>query len=312
MSGKRVKRNETVLPLVAWQEIGQFAIRSLRDWHTLQRVNQTIKSAMRHPRVLSCYAFTLPDPGYTAKLGAMCAQIRQLRFNNCERTPFEPWEALPSLRDMYAMPKLEFLDLSGCNITGITQTVPLPSLKTLFLRDCDALDVSGLLTWPALTDITMTSCITNSTTMHTLAQLPNLECLSVCDTTCLWVGFHKFVNLTRLNLSGCAAHDLNMLQISNLVQLQSLSLANCDQLESVAGLEKLVGLVDLDLSNTDMTDIGPVSNLVNLEVLCLDSCRWLTSVAPLSQLGKLKTLYMSQCPRVRDIWTMLHVRRLFR
>jgi Leucine-rich repeat (LRR) protein len=103
-----------------------------------------------------------------------------------------------------------------------------------------------------------------------------------------------------------------MLQISNLVQLQSLSLANCDQLESVASLEKLVGLVDLDLSNTDMMDIGPVSNLVNLEVLCLDRCRWLTSVAPLSQLGKLKTLYMSHCPRVRDIWTVLHVRRLFR
>ena len=151
---KRVKYMQPELPLVTWQEVGQFAIRSLRDWHTLQQVNQTLKSAMRHPRVLSCFAFTLPDPSFTAKLGAMRAQIRQLRFNNCERTPFDPPMDIPGLPDLSDLPKLEFLDLSGCNMTGINNTVALPSLQTLIVSECDAREVSGLLNWPALTDIT--------------------------------------------------------------------------------------------------------------------------------------------------------------
>lgn len=103
--------------------------------------------------------------------------------------------------------------------------------------------------------------------------------------------------LKKLDITGCAISDGDLIGISNLINLKKLNLTSCINLTDFSEIFQLSSLTLLNLSHwVGLSDdaLSQISNLTNLEILDLSNCNILDiGLVEIFKLVKLKSLNFS-------------------
>lgn len=167
-----------------------------------------------------------------------------------------------SMKSVGAFTQLEVLNLAGASIDqmGFGYLEPLTQLKVLNVRACKGLDDIG---------------------MQSLREFKNIQQLAM--GSCRKVselGFSylpEFIHLTHLDVSRTNISDRNLLAISALPALGSLSLGSCQCLTAsgFAKIDQIQGLIDLELSYCDAVDddvLMRIALISSLQTIDLTGC----------------------------------------
>ncbi|CAL5984933.1 Conserved_hypothetical protein [Hexamita inflata] len=176
------------------------------------------------------------------------------------------------------------LDLQYNNISDISSISLFKNLKKLYLRDNCIEDISALQSLP---DLTHLSIQFNKLTSYTLA-LPNL---------------------VYLLLSGNMLHENSGLLHSP--KLQDLYLSGTETTDLHTIPHQLFGLIDLELSCNNLTEISYLSNFVDLQFLELGDNKQLQNIGPLKFCTQLTQLRINET-NVADIWSLQFLKHLKR
>lgn len=223
----------------------------------------------------------------------------------------------PALAPLSALSALESLNLQIDKRVDLAPLLALPRLRDLNLGGPITADQAAQLArMPALQQLSFTDGAEHLaghpmgvTRLHVASsKFEDLRCVAHLPLEHLHVGARRSAvqdlsplaglrSLTRLDLDGSQVSDLRPL--SGLEQLEALWLQSVKTLESVAGLEGCVGLVDLNLNLTKVEDLSPLSGLLGLTGLQLRGTRVQTLEALLG-LTQLESLYLEKS-RLRDL-----------
>ena len=99
--------------------------------------------------------------------------------------------------------------------------------------------------------------------------------------------------LTGLKNLSLSTDSEDLTGISNLLNLEQLSIAHCDNLTDISALKNLSNLEQLSINSCDnLTDISAVGELSNCTSLELDMLEGVTDVTPLKKMTNLEKLYL--------------------
>ena len=211
---------------------------------------------------------------------------------------------ISALKDLVHLKKLNLQSTEITDITALSafksqlEELLLPTTVSVFeplanQRSLVSLDISDN---RALTDL---SVIT--TNLTELRKLTLVDCGSIENIT----GLSNLKNLTTLNVAGvCGLNDYDELmnEISELTELTSLNLSHVPTY-GFPNCSKMTKLTSLNLSGTNIEDINGLADVVNVHGL-IDLDLHKLTISDISELGKftnLKSLDLSNCSNISDI-----------
>ena len=239
---------------------------------------------------------------------APLAQLEHLNLYWCED--------LSNIEQLTALSNLDELVLSRCKkLKSVTVLAGLKELKALYLSGCTEIgDLNPLRTLSKISTLSIAAL-----PLESLAPLAHLSKLSALDVAyCTKIKdlelVANFTELEKLNLDACSQFqdvrplagltkltnlNLSSLQhatgfeaLSNLENLEYVTLRNCFELKNLSWLKKAAEqLKSVDLIWCRfLTDIDVLADCKNLEALDLSACVRLASIEVLSKMPSLKSL----------------------
>lgn len=205
--------------------------------------------------------------------------------------PIEHPELLGSIKD------IQYLALTGCNLSDISWLSDLRGLETVYLGDNQILDISAA---SSLTDLTHLELDNNPLEDHSIMKLagsPSLESLSIkdCNQSSL-SGIESLTSLINIDASNNPISDLTPL--CELTGLEYLDLSCADLHGDLNALSELTSLSYLDLHENELEDISALKNLDKLTHLDLSAnCISDFSVLDNKKIEDLKTYSQKQVSR---------------
>jgi hypothetical protein len=218
-------------------------------------------------------------------------------------------DAVTSLEPLRMLYRLEELDVSGCNITDLSPLGGLSNLKTINISNTKVQFVEALKT---LGRLEVLKC--EKTQVAELAPLENCFKLkrvyadnSNVDTkmalklkgslpSCLVVYQTKRLNMWWQNLTGGWQSTLleytktenppSREQLQEIVDSEKLQINNTNNLTSLEALGLFNRLEEIQISNTPISDIGPLSFLPSLKRINIPN----NPVFDISSLSRMETL----------------------
>lgn len=169
------------------------------------------------------------------------------------------------LTDLKPLSKLIFLEEIRCNDTKITSLEGIENLQNLKVLDCSNNDNINSLS-PLIELKSLEELYCGNTMVKNLAPLKSLVNLRVLD-----------VHYSTVN---------KLIVISELKSLERLDVSQNSPLFYLDGVEGLTNLVELNCSETRISDLTPIQTLKYLEILNLSN----TSVKTLRPLQDVRTL----------------------
>lgn len=248
------------------------------------------------------------------------------------------------LNALEGLNNLETVGIDGKNLTDLSGLGDLPMLTTLSLHGCDQLtSLKWLKDSHSIIDLEISACqnlpmeeinnisnlehlyIVNNDNLTDLSDLSNLRklkrlgiygCKNLTEVNCIDI----FPALTRFSMQSLYASDI---MISNLQNLNEISIYDCDQLQKFS-LRDLSGLAELsimrcnqlaeleninlaenleklDIKNCDNIKELNLNGLQNVTVIIIDHCAGLEKISGLENLQKLSQLYIEYCDGINDI-----------
>ena len=105
-------------------------------------------------------------------------------------------------------------------------------------------------------------------------------------------GTEYSTDLTELDLADFGLADTDILPLSEMVNLQTLTLENNPEITDLSPLSSLTELTTLNVMNTGATDLAPLSSLTALESLSVSNAD-ISDLSPLAGMSHLKDLYLT-------------------
>ncbi|KAK3006655.1 hypothetical protein RJ639_016760 [Escallonia herrerae] len=227
----------------------------------------------------SCLAM-LPDLSSLRKLEVLdlsgCGALTDLQISNLHSLRhllLSGCLCLNELRDLNSLQKLEVLDLSGCSaLTKMEISFEQVSqLQRLDLSETKIEYVPSLSNLGNLRQLSLKKC-TELKVFPSLGSLLKLEDLNLCGVSLNESQADFLVNMIHLRTLDLSETSLKKLpSISNLINLEYLSLSKCPHMEMVS-LEALTKLEVLDLSGTPVRCLPSLENFSSLRQLLLGNC----------------------------------------
>ncbi|KAJ6314024.1 hypothetical protein OIU78_017642 [Salix suchowensis] len=229
-----------------------------------------------------------------------CANLKQIFYSG---------EGDALTRDsIINFPQLQKLSLSRCNFFGPKHfTAQLPSLKVLDIEGHEELGdfLAQLQGLTNLREIRITKCkgAQDRRTGHELSllSLETLSLRSLHDMRCIWKGL-VLSHLTTLEVSDCQklTHVFTGSMVASLVQLQSLYISGCEELEQIIAKDN-DDEKDQILSGSDLQSLC-FPNLCHVGIYRCNKLRSLFPVAMASGLPKLKELDVSDSSQLLGVF----------
>ncbi len=198
-------------------------------------------------------------------------------FNPIWIFPEEIGQDTDFINAIFKSSHLEMLYISA-NELDMSRLSKLPKLKSLMVNDLD------------------------SSSIYKFEQLPeNISSLEIFESDIVNLNFLEgCTKIRELNITSSRLQNIQAL--SNLPDLEVLSLINCDSIADLRPLSKLHHLKWItppwNIDEIDLENI--VKNSPNIETLVLNGCKHLKSLAPLKQLTRLTNLSIISTPIEAD------------
>eukprot|EP00759_Apiculatamorpha_spiralis_P027371 PhF_6_TR30176/c1_g2_i8/m.44296 len=208
---------------------------------------------------------------------AFCASSRTLRkldVSQCKTF------STASIKGLEIIPTLEDLNLSGTNISGVSNLSVCLALRRLDLSLCKGLtSIRGLELIATLEEIDLRNTQINDVTCLSLSVslrvLGLRKCSKIADAS-IW-GLETIPTLQDLDLGKTKIHDIS--RLTSCRSLRTLDLGDCYELTDtgIRGLEHIPTLMDLNLSDTCITSVSLLSQCPALRTLTAHRCPNLTN-----------------------------------
>ncbi|XP_030533678.2 putative disease resistance protein At4g19050 [Rhodamnia argentea] len=241
--------------------------------------------------------------------------LRQLLLKDCK--------SLKRLPIMEGLLRLKELDLSGAS--SLEEMGPhspdcekfnLPNLQKLLLAGCGHLKKLPLLnTLGKLEILNLSGCaLLDKIPDEFFEHLPCLHQLNLSETKIQRLpSIAKLGNLRHLILRDCHLRT-TLAGLESLTNLQELDLSGTSSLGEVKAkcLERMDQLQILKLSGTKVDELSSISNLTNLTQLSLSGCSGFSELPHLGQLTKLEDLDLAETEikSLPSIETLCNLRQL--
>lgn len=236
-----------------------------------------------------------PLPGKKLKIGATDLQaaldnsVRALQVVSDNN----PDEAFP-LDALAGNSSVHTLDLFRVGQIDLTPIEKMKGLRSLSLSG-DAASALGQLTAPPASIARLSiSAPQRDIDLSALSNMPNLRVLYVkADSISGQENLRQLTKLERANFDLSQETDFSVL--SSLTQLKWLSINGSlgeTVVSDISFLSPLVDLIQLDLSNNDITDLNALRNLKNLRSLILSYNKDLSDITPIADLTNLRNLQL--------------------
>ncbi|CAI0396547.1 unnamed protein product [Linum tenue] len=227
---------------------------------------------------------------------------------------------LTKLPDLSTAKKLELIDLTCCEtlIELHTSVIYLPSLKTLILDSCKALDLSkldeedtqGTVAFPRLEQVNLDATPIEKVP-RLLLRAPNLtkiDCSS-CPNLSKFPSIDALVSSSSMSIEHLIFRNNKLLvdfplKIHMLNSLQTLDFYGCENLgsfpEIATTMEKLL-VLDLSYCSKVSRIPNTIRNLANLERLCLSGTGIKELPSSVLSLKRLTVLKFDECKKLVKI-----------
>ena len=240
---------------------------------------------------------------------------------------------LTSLEGSESLPQLEDFGLLGDNrIENFDGLAKLVNLKSLHLGDCPELrTLKPIRNLKKLETLYLSSIENKIEDMELINNLPNLIRLEIreaswlldvdffnsrsaitviwlldCDSLVDFSGLSKLSSVDTINLHGCDLLE-SLVDFKPLPTLDVLILRGCSKFKSCAGIEKFVGLKQIDLSQTAVEKLCTKHS--NLETIDAYQCDKLEEV-DVSGLGLIQRIELSDCKSLKTLRGVSGLRQL--
>jgi len=196
--------------------------------------------------------------------------------------------------DSLANAQIKILNLEGNQISDITLLQSLGNIRELNLNRNRVVDISPLENLALLVELSLRE--NDIGKIEPLSGLHDLEYLNIHSnaniSSALPLG--SLTGLETLIMENVVLGD-DIQLLSAMEHLTDLNIAN-SQVSDISPLRNLTRLRELKLAGNDVADISPLAGLVNLTYLNLHSNSRIESILPLENLTNLQTLILTNVP----------------
>ena len=220
---------------------------------------------------------------------------------------------------------LEFLDLSGNNITSISALSELTNLKFVYLENNKIADLTPLSkskniefisasnnNLTAIPDfdsaLKLTTLLVNKNRISDISTIHRLEALTFLDVGNNLIkngkNIESLINLETLVICDNTLTNFDFLE--SLTKLTMLDVKNTDFM-SLRPIEKL-NITSLDASGTELTNLSGIENFKSLTYLVIADT-FVTDISPLASLESLDYLDISNL-ELKDISVLFNMKNL--
>ena len=259
------------------------------------------------------------------KLNISFTQVNDLKpLVNCPKLTYLLAEGskIHSIAELKDLEKIVALDISNTPVRDLSPISNFTSLQSLKISNTG---ISNLETLQNLHELKELYC--SGTRIRDLSPLKDHRRLSkiYCDNT--KIGAAQASEFSKENPFTLVIYDTNALeqwwenlplywkavfteqidlegepsaeQLHEVINMTDLDLSNNPYIQNLIPVSRLTNLVNLDISNTELTHLEPLKGMTNLEHINLENT-YVSNLEPLAQMNRLKVLNITNTP-IREI-----------
>ncbi|MYH80139.1 hypothetical protein F4009_11170 [Candidatus Poribacteria bacterium] len=190
--------------------------------------------------------------------------------------------SISDLTPLASLTKLTHIDLNNTRVSDLKPLVDLTKLRSLYFANTRVSDLKPLANLP-IRDIFMVDTLVD--------DLTGIETLTELEVLLAW---------------GTLISDL--LPLAGLTKLRYLNFHGAQHIKDLKPLENLTSLIELNLTDNQISDISPLADLISLRHLHLKNNR-ISDISPLAKLIQLQRLGLGQ-NLISDVFSLTKLTQL--
>lgn len=204
--------------------------------------------------------------------------------------------SIKDLTPIAGLTSLQSLKISKTPISSLDALSGMENLKELFCSNTPVYDLTPLKSHRRLSKI---YCDNTRIDVNQASEFSkeNPFTLVIYDTKALeqwWENlpiYWKAVFSKQVNLSGEPSTE----DLHEVINMTDLDLSGNEYMQNLIPVSRLTNLINLNISNTEITRLDPLYGMTNIENINLSNT-FISDLTPLSTMGSLKTLDISNTP----------------
>ena len=194
------------------------------------------------------------------------------------------------------LPSLQSLKISNTQIGNLQALSDMKSLKELYCSNTPISDLSPLKNHRRLSKVYCDNSGVSVTEASEFSK-ENPFTLVIYDTNALsewWEKlpiYWKAVFAKQVNIQGTPSTE----QLHEVINMTDLDLSGNEYMQNLLPVSRLTNLVNLNISNTDISQLDALYGMTNLETIQLEGT-YVNNLAPLANMSRLKVLNINNTP----------------
>lgn len=264
---------------------------TLENFSHLEKLNISNTEVSNLQPIESCseLAFLIAEGSKITNLNSLgkLENIIALNINDTKVKDLQPISNLASLQS---------LKISNTQINNLLALGEMKSLKELYCSNTTINDLSPLKNHRRLSKV---YCDNSGITVNQASEFSkeNPFTLVIYDTNALadwWEKlpiYWKAVFAKQVNIQGTPTTE----QLHEVINMTDLDLSGNEYMQNLIPVSRLTNLVNLNISNTDISQLEPLYGMTNLETIQLEGT-YVSNLAPLANMNRLKVLNINNTP----------------
>ena len=195
-----------------------------------------------------------------------------------------------------SLPALQSLKISNTQISSLEALSEMKTLTELYCSNTDISDLSPLKNHRRLNKV---YCDNSGVTVTKASEFSkeNPFTLVIYDTNALseWWNklpiYWKAVFAKQANIQGNPTTE----QLHEVINMTDLDLSGNEYMQNLIPVSRLTNLVNLNISNTDISQLEPLYGMTNLETIQLEGT-YVSNLSPLANMSRLRVLNINSTP----------------
>ena len=241
-------------------------------------------------------------------------------LNNLEKLNIS-YTMVNNLKVIENCPNLTYLFLEGSKVNSLLPVKQLENIISLNISNTTIRDLNAINHLKSLQSLKISNTpINNLNALQEMENLKELHCSNTNISDLTPLKNHRrlskiYCDNTRISVNQASAftkdnpftlviYDTNALevdgeptteQLHEIINMTDLDLSGKEYIQSLMPVSRLTNLVNLNISNTEITRLEPLAGMTNLESVSLENT-FIDNLGPLANMNRLKIINISNTP----------------